>query len=153
MTTETTPLPWYVEDDPLSGWTVGVDIMAGSKDDPICVAADVRCRADGDLIVRAVNAHQDLVEGLRRQVRFLDELLKDGRVVRQPLEVAKRDALERLRKACGPCERCDGCGKVADSADQEPWTAWTSLPLNAGVVLGLVRPIDCPACAGWGVKP
>jgi hypothetical protein len=50
------------------------------------------------------------------------------------------------------CERCAGCGKIADSEDGEPWTSWTSLPLNASlaVVMGIVKPIDCPKCGGKG---
>ncbi len=50
------------------------------------------------------------------------------------------------------CSKCDGCGKVADTKDQEPWTAWTGLPLvsSMAVIVGLVKPIPCPACKGWG---
>jgi hypothetical protein len=46
------------------------------------------------------------------------------------------------------CPKCDGCGQVADTDDQEPWTAWTSLPLqsSAAVLMGLVKPIPCPVC-------
>lgn len=53
------------------------------------------------------------------------------------------------------CSKCNGCGKVADSYDEEPWTVWTSLPLHsAGAVLaGLVRPKECPRCAGSGKEP
>ena len=53
------------------------------------------------------------------------------------------------------CRQCDGCGKVADTKDQEPWTAWTSLPLQSAgaVVAGLVKPIECPACGGTGEPP
>lgn len=47
------------------------------------------------------------------------------------------------------CHRCDGCGLIASSERGEPWTAWTSLPLHssAAVLMGVVRPIPCPACA------
>jgi hypothetical protein len=49
-----------------------------------------------------------------------------------------------------PCDRCDSCGQVANSDDQEPWTVWLDLPLRsaAAVLIGLVRPIPCPACQG-----
>ncbi len=48
------------------------------------------------------------------------------------------------------CRKCDGCGQVADTEDEEPWTQWTSLPLeaSAAVLMGLVRPKPCPACQG-----
>ena len=50
------------------------------------------------------------------------------------------------------CPRCDGCGKIADSEDGEPWSVWTSLPLNAAaaVIAGLVKPLTCPDCDGSG---
>lgn len=50
------------------------------------------------------------------------------------------------------CARCEGCGQIATSDQGEPWTAWLDLPLKsaAAVVLGLVRPIPCPACGGSG---
>lgn len=51
------------------------------------------------------------------------------------------------------CTKCDGCGKVADSDDEEPWTVWTSLPLHSSlaVLMGLVKPKDCPECGGKGI--
>ncbi len=51
------------------------------------------------------------------------------------------------------CPKCEGCGKVADTKDQEPWTAWTSLPLNssAAVLLGFIKPKTCPKCNGSGL--
>jgi hypothetical protein len=53
-----------------------------------------------------------------------------------------------------PCRVCDGCGKVADTPDQEPWTVWTNLPANSAVavVLGVVKPMDCPECHGSGKR-
>lgn len=50
------------------------------------------------------------------------------------------------------CERCDGCGKIASSEEGEPWTAWTSMPVNSAIalVMGLVYPVDCPKCHGSG---
>jgi hypothetical protein len=51
------------------------------------------------------------------------------------------------------CPKCDGCGRIADSEDGEPWTVWESLPhgSNIAVVLGVVKPIQCPRCGGRGV--
>ena len=51
-----------------------------------------------------------------------------------------------------PCPRCRGCGRIADSADGEPWSMWAELPPpeNLAVVLGVVKPIPCPACGGSG---
>lgn len=53
------------------------------------------------------------------------------------------------------CTRCDGCGKISDSDDGEAWTAWTSLPLQSSVavLMGWVKPIDCPVCRGEGTVP
>lgn len=50
------------------------------------------------------------------------------------------------------CTRCDGCGRLADSDDREPWSFWESLPWpsNMAVVMGLVKPIQCPDCNGRG---
>ena len=50
------------------------------------------------------------------------------------------------------CMKCDGCGKVADTEDQEPWSMWLDLPIRSGsaVMMGLVRPMPCPACGGTG---
>lgn len=50
------------------------------------------------------------------------------------------------------CTKCDGCGKIANSDDQEPWTQWANLPLQSAtaVVMGLVRPMECPECGGSG---
>lgn len=52
------------------------------------------------------------------------------------------------------CNRCDGCGKIADSDDGEPWSVWLAMPLqsSAAVLMGLVKPIPCPACGGTGTS-
>lgn len=48
-----------------------------------------------------------------------------------------------------PCPRCEGCRQIANSDDGEPWTAWTSLPMESqlAVRLGFVQPIPCPDCS------
>lgn len=53
------------------------------------------------------------------------------------------------------CQRCDGCGRIADSDDGEPWTVWANLPPGSdlAVRMGIVNPIDCPACGGTGGNP
>ncbi len=64
----------------------------------------------------------------------------------------------RLGEALGenerPCAKCGGTGKVVDMGDgqTEPWSAWLDLPLrsSSAVVMGLVRPVECPRCKGTG---
>jgi len=53
-----------------------------------------------------------------------------------------------LRAKMPPCPRCKGCGQIADTDQGEPWSDWLDLPLRSSVavVVGLVRPIPCPAC-------
>ena len=50
------------------------------------------------------------------------------------------------------CTKCDGCGQVADTEEQEPWSDWLALPLGSSVavLIGMVKPITCPACEGTG---
>lgn len=52
------------------------------------------------------------------------------------------------------CQKCEGCGLVANDDEQSPWTYWERLPLgsNVAVMMGLVRPIQCPECGGSGEK-
>ena len=47
------------------------------------------------------------------------------------------------------CKRCNGCGQIASTEDGEPWTEWTSLPVNSAIalVMGLVYPLPCPECS------
>ncbi len=50
------------------------------------------------------------------------------------------------------CDRCDGCGKIADDSDGTPWKYWIEMPVQsaAAVIIGLVKPIECPKCHGTG---
>lgn len=50
------------------------------------------------------------------------------------------------------CPQCEECGKIANSEEGEPWTVWLKMPLGSAqaVVLGLVKPIECPGCGGSG---
>lgn len=52
------------------------------------------------------------------------------------------------------CERCDGCGKIASGEEGAPWSVWADMPLRSvsAVLLGIVKPIECPECKGRGVK-
>lgn len=52
------------------------------------------------------------------------------------------------------CEKCLGWKRIANDDDQTPWKYWAELPppSNLSVVLGLVYPIECPACHGTGRK-
>ena len=54
------------------------------------------------------------------------------------------------KEASLECPTCEGCGEVADTEEREPWTAWTSLPLQGSlaVLAGMVCPIPCPDCQG-----
>lgn len=58
-----------------------------------------------------------------------------------------------MTQAQKKCQRCDGCGKIADSDDGEPWSVWTSMPLQSSIAVlaGIVRPLPCPKCSGSGV--
>jgi hypothetical protein len=51
------------------------------------------------------------------------------------------------------CQTCAGCGQVANDDDRTPWKHWLELPLasSGSVLLGLVKPIECPDCGGTGV--
>ena len=53
------------------------------------------------------------------------------------------------------CKKCNGCGKVANDEDQTPWTYWLKIPLesSAAVLMGLVKPVECPKCKGTGEVP
>lgn len=66
--------------------------------------------------------------------------------------VMSNEEFEAVFEPVPECKRCDGCGQVATSDDAEPWTFWARLrpPSNLAVQLGLVRPVDCPECAGTG---
>lgn len=76
-------------------------------------------------------------------------------------EVMQREVLPAVRaltsnrgeKATSTkCPKCDGCGRIGTDDEGTPWTAWENLPVKsaAAVVLGFVRPVTCPECAGSG---
>jgi DnaJ-class molecular chaperone len=50
------------------------------------------------------------------------------------------------------CQRCLGGGRIANSEAGEAWKYWQELPPGSdlAVRLGIVFPIDCPACNGTG---
>jgi hypothetical protein len=50
------------------------------------------------------------------------------------------------------CDRCLGSGKIANTEEGEPWSHWENLPLRdaQAVLIGLVKPVDCPKCKGIG---
>ncbi len=50
------------------------------------------------------------------------------------------------------CLQCAGCGKIANDDEGTPWKYWLELPLHSSiaVLVGIVRPIECPACHGIG---
>lgn len=52
----------------------------------------------------------------------------------------------------GTCSRCAGCGQIADTEEGEPWAYWADLPAQsaAAVLMGVVKPIPCPQCDGFG---
>lgn len=57
--------------------------------------------------------------------------------------------------ATNPCPRCRGCGRIASGDEGAPWSVWEDLPLKsaAAVLIGLVKPLPCPACGGTGAAP
>lgn len=68
---------------------------------------------------------------------------------------ASRPSIEQLlaKEVTVPkCRKCEGDGRVADTDEQEPWSAWTSLPLQSSIAVlsGVVQPIPCPDCGGSG---
>lgn len=76
----------------------------------------------------------------------------NGHSIGYVLDIEFKKWLEDKHLISVKCLRCDGCGKIADSEDGEPWTVWTDLPLHSSVavLMGLVKPIDCPECGGTG---
>ena len=50
------------------------------------------------------------------------------------------------------CPKCEGCGKIANDDEGTPWKHWLDIPLGSSmaVLVGLVKPIDCPECLGEG---
>jgi len=102
----------------------------------------------GDVAHQLVDVLPDgpeLSAGLRKLLEAKDCLVR-----------AAIDAPNPGPAATKPCSRCDGCGLIADSDDGEPWTVWEQLPPGSAgmaVRLGLVKPIDCPACGGAKVVP
>lgn len=80
------------------------------------------------------------------------QVLDDGRSIGFLFDAEFKQWLENRKEVLAKCPKCDGCGKIADSEDGEPWTIWTDLPLksSAAVLMGLVKPINCPECGGSG---
>lgn len=54
-----------------------------------------------------------------------------------------------------PCTKCGGCGRGANTDGQEPWTQFERLPPGSDFVvrIGLIKPMECPACKGTGGNP
>lgn len=64
------------------------------------------------------------------------------------------DVSKYLNPPPDACPRCNGCGQLANDDDETPWWHWESLPepSKMAIHLGIVRPVDCPACNGSGKK-
>lgn len=99
------------------------------------------------------------VEAVKKAQRAANGDSNDAQIaaLTDAVELAKdllstADLISLSEYEAGPCTKCAGCGKVANSDDQEAWTWWENLPVKsaAAVILGLVRPIDCPVCHGTG---
>lgn len=52
------------------------------------------------------------------------------------------------------CQQCLGWKRVSDG-DKISWKYWAELspPSNIAVLLGIVKPVECPRCHGTGIEP
>lgn len=75
-----------------------------------------------------------------------------GTGVRQPDQNGGEGGQPKPEPAERKCDRCDGEGKIADSEGGEPWSSWAELPPGSDLAVrtGIVKPMDCPDCAGAG---
>jgi hypothetical protein len=64
----------------------------------------------------------------------------------------KQDGDPAVHSSDSLCGRCAGCGKIANDDDGTPWKYWAELPVQsaAAVIMGLVKPLECPDCHGTG---
>ena len=53
------------------------------------------------------------------------------------------------------CQQCLGWKRIDDGSEGTSWKHWAELsaPANLAVQLGVVKPIECPRCAGTGREP
>lgn len=75
----------------------------------------------------------------------------NGRYLEKALFDRSRKTAVRTGTITAPkCMRCRDCGQIASGEEGAPWITWLEMPLHsaAAVVMGLVRPIPCPDCAG-----
>lgn len=92
-----TERPWIVFHDPSDKW-YKYRIYRGLAEGPI--ANVLRGKEDAELIVRAVNAHDDLLRELSHLVRLLEPLERDGGL-NVPGLATLNGAREAIRKAAG----------------------------------------------------
>ena len=110
-----TPTPWHTENSPgdwglpgsVSVFGDGKEVCSTEYTTPYCVGAsrsDIagydRAQADAALIVRAVNAHDALVEALQAVNDWLQGL-EDGAEEGDPLKAIRERAHAPIRKTIG----------------------------------------------------
>lgn len=80
--------------------------------------------------------------------RLRAELIQIAAVAVQWVQAIDR----RHEQPAGKCPKCDGCGRIATDDEDTPWSVWENLPVRsaASVILGMVKPVTCPACSGSG---
>ena len=52
------------------------------------------------------------------------------------------------------CPTCKGCGEITNDEDRTPWKYWEEIPIEnkLAIMMGIVKPIECPDCRGTGDK-
>lgn len=106
-----------------------------------------------DLVIQDMMARSELAglsSDYRNVVIVSADVLNSSYQKALDLCIYLRAEMERREAVC---PRCDGCGLVADTDEGEPWTAWTSLPIEsqAPIKLGMVHPMPCTGCNGIGL--
>ena len=102
-----TPLPWSSEYDETGHWRVygGNKLVADVGDAEVSVAADNEWKANAAFIVRAVNAHEDLVRAINALLPFVDDAMDAHSVMSESaVTEACRTAVATAREALAKAE-------------------------------------------------
>lgn len=95
--TKHSPTPWRVDGDAVVAHGGGPDLVALSPANDGWEESGAMFAANAEHIVRCVNAHDDLVAGLKSAVESLESLVRLGRIPASSKGL--RDAKEALAKA------------------------------------------------------